>query len=159
AQLDKLLDRAPRHLAQDSKLVDRVGFLVVIRRGLADPFEKTPLADDRNAKGGSAAELVGGATIVQQRPSKLANNEDSRALCDRRARSSATLPNNVERFRTAHAREPSREGDRGCECRAVEFRGHHDLPGSLLVGPLFSRPARWGAGGGRLLFLCIDAGT
>jgi hypothetical protein len=78
---------------------------------LTDPFQKAPLADDRNAVFSGAAKFVGRATIVQQGPSKLADDEKLGALCDCRARRSAMLPNHFERFGAAHARKPPREGD------------------------------------------------
>ena len=63
-------------------MVGRIGFLVVVRRRLADPFQKTPLADDRNTKGRGTAKLVGGTAIVKERPAELADNEDLRTICD-----------------------------------------------------------------------------
>ncbi len=45
------------------------------RGGLSDPFEKAALARHRNAIGGCTSELVRRTTVVQQRPTKLANNE------------------------------------------------------------------------------------
>ena len=116
AQLCKLLDHADRHLAQGSKLLGRIGLLDIVRDGFADPFEKAALADDRDAKGCGAAQLIGGTTIIQKRPAELSDNENLRALCHRRARRSAALANNIERFSPAHARQPPCKGDRGLEC-------------------------------------------
>src|SRR5262249_35608010 len=81
------------------------------------------------------------------------------ALCNFWACCPAVLANDAERFSTAHASEPPREGDRGLESRTIEFNGSHDLSGSLLAGPLLSRAPCLGARRRRLLFLGIDAGS
>jgi hypothetical protein len=75
-------------------------------------FLEAPLAYDRDTQRSGAAELVGETAIVQEGPAELPDNEDLRALCDRGARRSATLANNVERFSAAHASQPPCEGDR-----------------------------------------------
>ena len=97
-------------------MLSRIGFLDIVRDGFADPFEKAALADDRDAKGRGTAQLIGGTTIIQEWPAEFTDNENLRALCHRRARHSAALANNIERFSATHARQPPCEGDRGLEC-------------------------------------------
>src|SRR5262249_30524880 len=115
-----------------------------VRDGFADPLKEATLTDNRDTVFGCAAELVGGAAIVQQWPPELADNEHLRAICHRRTRCSTTLPNNVERFGTAHAGQPSREGPkRGLPCPSRRWARHvRKVGGSPCAAPMAAPRAR-----------------
>ena len=74
-------------------------------------MEEATFADHWNTVGGSASELVGRPTIIQQRPTQLTDDEQVCSLGNGLARRSAMLAHYLESFSSGHAGEAASERD------------------------------------------------
>src|SRR5262249_58584714 len=94
------------------------------------------------------AQFVRWPTVIQQRPTKLSNDEHVRLSRDRLGGHSAVLAHHLERFCPAHAGETARKSDGASERRAVQFNDCHHRQSRPSAGAthlssclLFSRSA------------------